>query len=95
LIIYTDGVEARVAEIRLAKWLAADRTPLLAYDPARRCAICHLGTEPPALYERSLVLCSGFLPARVEGHLVEYANVPPDVIAALTARLAPRTRVNA
>ena len=95
LIIHTDGADARVAEIRLAKWLAVDRTPLLAYDPDRRCAICHLGTEPPALYERALVLCSGLLPTRVKGHLVEYSNIPPEVVSALADRLTARTEINA
>ena len=93
--LHSDGNDLRVADTRLAKWLAAGRTPLLAYDRERRRVVCHRGTEPPWLYERALVLCSGLLPTPVEGHLVEYADVGPEIAAALAARLAAQVEVNA
>jgi len=93
--LHSDGNDLRTADTRVAKWLAASRTPLLAYDRERQRAICHRGTEPPWLYERALVLCSGLLPTPVEGHLVEYADVGPRIAATLTARLAAGSEVNA
>lgn len=95
LTMHVSEADARISESRLAKWLAVTRTPLIAYAPDRQRAICHLGTEPPGLYERALVLCSGLLPARVDGHLVEYADVPAPVIGALTSRLTRTSYVNA
>ena len=95
VIMHSDGHDIRRADARLAKWLAAGHTPLLAHDRRRGRAICHRGTEPPGLYERALVLCSGLLPTAVEGHLVEYADVAPGIASALTARLSATMEVNA
>jgi hypothetical protein len=95
IVIHSDGRDSRVTDSRLAKWLAVDGTSLLAHDPARMRVICHRGAEPPWLYERALVLCSGLLPKPLEGHLVEYADVDQSVAAALAARLAPGVQVHA
>jgi hypothetical protein len=95
VVMHSDGRDMRLAEARLAKWLAAGRTPLLAHDRQRQRAICHMGTEPPWLYERALVLCSGLLPTPVEGHLVEYTNVDRDIASTVAARLSTRIEVNA
>jgi hypothetical protein len=94
VIMHADGRDVRRAEARLAKWLAAGRTPLLAHDRRRERAICHMGTEPPGLYERALVLCSGLLPSPVEGHLVEYTKVGVEVASAVASRLSARVGVN-
>ena len=95
IVVHSDGHDSRMTDSRLAKWLAADGTSLLAHDPARTRVICHRGTEPPSLYERALVLCSGLLPRPLEGHLVEYADVDQGVAAALAARLASGAPVHA
>ncbi len=95
VVMHGDGYDLRVADARLAKWLASERSPLLAYDAERHRALCHRGAEPPWLFERALVLCSGLLPIPVEGHLVEYGDVDPAVAAALIARLGASLGVNA
>jgi hypothetical protein len=95
VVMHADGYDIRRADARLAKWLAAAGTPLLAHDRASGRAVCHRGTEPPGLYERALVLCSGLLPTPVEGHLVEYVDVPVRVASALTGRLSAAMEVNA
>ncbi len=95
VVMHSDGRDVRLAEARLAKWLAAGRAPLLAHDRERQRAICHMGTEPPWLYERALVLSSGLLPTPVEGHLVEYSNVDRDVASTVAALLSTGIEVNA
>jgi hypothetical protein len=95
LSLHKDNDDTRIAEVRLAKWLALGHTPLLAHDTERRRALCHIGTEPPGLYERALVLCSGLLPQSLEGHLAEYSDVPVEVVTAIASRLAASAQINA
>jgi hypothetical protein len=81
------GTDRRRVTSRLGKWLAASRSvPLLAWEAATRSVACHLGAEPPGLFERALVLCSGQLPERRGNHVV-YRGVGEEVAWAVAARL--------
>jgi hypothetical protein len=84
--VHSDGVDLRICDVRVAKWLSADRA-LVAYDRSERLLYCHVGSEPPGLFERALVLCSGRLPERREGHLAAYVDVPEHVAMNVIARL--------
>lgn len=74
------GGDVRRADARLGKWLATAPGELMVVDPTRHTVTCPLGAEPPWLFERALVLASGRAPAvSVEGQVVEYADVAPDL----------------
>jgi hypothetical protein len=94
VVVHSDGRDTRLADARIAKWLAAGGPALIAHDADRRRVICHLGTEPPWLYERALVLCSGLLPTPVAGHLVEYLTIPGGIARTLAARLSAEAHAN-
>lgn len=72
-------------DARLCKWLAAAREEraLLAYDEAAQILVCPLGAEPPGLYERTLVLCSGKAPSKRKDGTTLYSEVPADIAATL------------
>jgi hypothetical protein len=79
------GAVLRETDARLCKWLAAaaERRTLLAYDEAARILVSPLGAEPPGLYERVLVLCSGRAPTKRKDGTTLYTQVPPEVAATL------------
>jgi hypothetical protein len=79
------GAVLQETDARLCKWLAAAREgrTLLAYDEAARILVSPLGAEPPGLYERVLVLCSGRAPIKRKDGTTLYTQVPPEVAATL------------
>lgn len=82
-----DGNDWRPADSRVVKWLSAfGQRALLAWDPGTRALACHLGCEPPGLFERAAVLCTG-RPARAAGGEIVYEQVDESVAAALATRL--------
>lgn len=83
---FHDGSASFAAPYELAKLLAArlDRRYLHAYeDGTFRCVI---GCEPPGLFRRALVACSGLLPTRSNG-IVTYGNVDETIADALLGKL--------
>jgi hypothetical protein len=84
------GAQLLETDARLCKWLAAarERLALLAYDGPSRALVCPLGAEPPGLYERALVLCSGRPPVRRKDGTTLYTEVPPEIAATLWRLLA-------
>lgn len=80
--------ELRVGDSRVVKYLAgADlQTPLLAYDQPNKRLIAPLGAALPGLYERAVVLCSGFLP-KANKHLLYYESVPEVVASVIEGKL--------
>jgi hypothetical protein len=91
LRLHFNGIDLRRADSRLAKWLTWPRPPMLTIDEANRSVCCHLGSEPPGLYERALVIGSGMLPRRFAEHLVRYDDVSPITARALAQLLEPVT----
>jgi hypothetical protein len=79
---------ARIGPYQVVKLMAAwdQGVTLHRYDEGRRVFLSTLGCEPPGLYERTLVACSGVLPTISKG-IVQYENVPPDVGVAVLAGL--------
>lgn len=81
-----DGESRRCLD-PLSKWLAAaDREPMLAYDPQARQLACHVGVALPGLFERAAVLASGRPPARAGRHLL-YEQVDDGLAATLVSKL--------
>jgi hypothetical protein len=83
---------ARV-DARLARLLATLDAGLdvLAWDPESQVASARYYAEPPALYERALVLCSGRAPDASQHGSTRYAAVSQEVAYAIHARLrSPR-----
>ncbi len=84
---FPDGALKR-APFRLAKIfggkLAGVR--LFGHRPKSQEFIAALGCEPPPLFERALVACSGLLPRREGGRLI-YANVDDAVANAVLQKL--------
>jgi hypothetical protein len=81
-----DGESRRCLD-PLSKWLAAaDREPLLAYDPGSQQLACHVGVALPGLFERAVVLASGRRPSRTGRHLV-YEVVDEHLAATLVSKL--------
>jgi hypothetical protein len=85
---HIEGDDARVADARLAKWLAAaGREPYLGWSADTQTLVCHQSAPLPGLYERAAVLASGYPPtARADGHLA-YRDVSRELAVALSARL--------
>ena len=55
---------------------------LHSYDEQSKTFVSALGCEPPGLYSRVLVACSGQLPEQAGGRLL-YKNVPVEVAGAV------------
>lgn len=83
--MHSNGIDWRIVDARLAKWLAVPRPSLIAYEPSSQTVTCHRGAEPPGLLERALVTCSGQLPSAVSGHRVQYHRVPRGVAATVAS----------
>ena len=81
--------DVRVADSRLAKWLAAldSNEAMLAYREEDRTLLVHAGCPLPGLYERAAVLCSGHPPAQLDRHLLSYPDLPPEVASNLARAL--------
>lgn len=89
------GTSLRVADNRLAKWLAAEELglSLLAYEEASGTLTCPLGSQLPGLYERAAVLASGRAPTpRTDGAVV-YSDVPAAVASRLWQALGSKLEV--
>jgi hypothetical protein len=83
---FHDGVKSFSAPYELAKLLVArrERHGLHEYeDGAFRCVI---GCEPPGLFRRALVACSGILPTKNNG-LVTYGCIDENVADAILGKL--------
>jgi hypothetical protein len=83
---FHDGSASFAAPYELAKLLAArlDRRYLHAYeDGTFRCVI---GCEPPGLFRRALVACSGLLPTR-GGGAVTYSRVDETIADSILEKL--------
>lgn len=83
------GAELRETDARLCKWLAAshEHRALLAYDESVQALVCPLGAEPPGLFERALVMCSGRPPEKRRDGTTLYTRVPPNIASTLWRRL--------
>jgi hypothetical protein len=89
----TQGSAPARVNARLARLLATLDAGLdaLAWDPDSRIACARYYAEPPALYERALVLCSGRAPDASEHGTTRYAAVSEEVACAIHARMrSPR-----
>ena len=72
---------------RLLAILQAGRQPL-AWDPQTQIATASFYAEPPALYERALVMCSGLAPlAALSERETRYRDVTHDAASAIYSRL--------
>jgi hypothetical protein len=83
---FHDGSTSRATPYELAKLLAArlERRYLHAYEAGGfRCLI---GCEPPGLFRRALVACSGLLPARGDG-VVIYGGVDEALADSILGKL--------
>ena len=80
--------ELRVGNSRIVKYLAgADmEQALLTYDQANKRLIVPFGAPLPGLYERAVVLCSGFLPNNDKNKLY-YESVPECIADAILKRM--------
>lgn len=79
------GTWAR-GNVYLAKHMAAAalaRKPLLAYSETQRALIVPLGALLPGMYERAIVMDSGYAPQRVRSNHV-YRGVSLDLAARIT-----------
>ena len=65
----------------MAKITAANEEGLRLheYDALSEEFSCVLGCRLPGLYERVLISCSGLLPEKVDGKIMIYKKVPPEV----------------
>lgn len=65
---------------QLAKLLAArDASVYLhSYNPTTCLFECVIGAEPPGLYRRALIACSGLLP-KIKNNKLQYSNIPKEV----------------
>ena len=60
------------------------------YDAGSSKLISIMGAEPPALFRRALVACSGSLPKYGRSPTVEYSDVPEEVANLLLNKLYVR-----
>lgn len=70
--------------------IAAAKTGLLRlhdYDPECQTFISVLGCEPPGLFRRALVACSGRLPVFGENNTLRYSNVSAELAKAILGKL--------
>lgn len=82
-----DG-ETREASYELVKLLAAraEGVRLHAYNSRAAAFECVIGCEPPGLFRRALVSCSGQLPVTVSGKVI-YENVPVKIAQIIMTKL--------
>lgn len=78
----------RQGTYRLVKIAAARQAGqrIHGYDAGKREFISSLGCEPPPLFERALVSCSGLLP-RLSGGRITYTGVGPEVAGPILQKL--------
>ena len=78
----------REAGFELAKLLAArdEGISIHGYDSEKETFECVIGCQPPGLYRRALVACSGFQCLESDGRLI-YKHVPPDVANLILTKL--------
>ncbi|OCQ02071.1 hypothetical protein AKH15_07040 [Vibrio parahaemolyticus] len=83
----SDG-SAKSLPFEAAKYLSASSAnlKLIGYDPHKTEFQCLIGCQPPSLYRRALVACSGLLPEKAGGKLI-YTNVPKSVAGTLLQKL--------
>jgi hypothetical protein len=76
---------------RWAKWVAAALLgwELLGYDSESRTLTCPLGAQLPGMYERAVVLSSGWAPQPMTSGTVNYRDVSPEIVAYLWSAMAP------
>ena len=89
LVWHRRGNDLRVAGSRLVRWLTASPRELMTIGPEDQVT-CRVGTQPPWLYERALVLASGLAPRPGADYTVIYQGVPAplaeDLLAAMTGQ---------
>jgi hypothetical protein len=78
----------REGSYELVKLLAARDAGrrLHGYDASSQTFQCVLGCEPPGLFRRALVACSGTLPRRLNGTL-QYSNVSHELAGLILGKL--------
>ena len=79
--VRANGLSSVVADVRLAKHLAASDASfaLIGYDEPSAKLLASAGAPLPGLFERAAVLCSGRLPTRREDGSLAYERVPVEV----------------
>ena len=79
--VRANGPSSVVADVRLAKYLAASDAcfSLIGYDESSATLLASRGAPLPGLFDRAAVLCSGRLPTRREDGLLAYERVPVEI----------------
>jgi hypothetical protein len=87
-VVRTNSGEAFECPFEIAKTAAAamNGTRIHGYDASKRAFVAALGCEPPGLFRRALVACSGQLPAKFDGRIYYY-DVPADLAADILEKL--------
>lgn len=86
LVWHRRGSDLRVADSRLVRWLSSPPRELMTIGPDEQVT-CRLGAKPPWLYERALVLASGFAPLPGADFTVIYRGVPSALAEGLLAAM--------
>ena len=86
--VYFDGAKFRECGYELSKLFAARQSRIFLhhYDERAEEFSALLGCQPPGLYRRTLVSCSGTLPFVREGRYI-YKEIPKNIASIIMAKL--------